>query len=53
MSSFAFTFPGGTQDRFTVYLENGLTLFGLDAQNLKSWKLSPNEGRQALGSDAQ
>ena len=35
-------------DRFRVYLDNGLTLFGLDALNLKSWKLAPDAGRQAL-----
>lgn len=45
---FAFSFPGARQDRFRVYVDNGLTLFGLDALNLKSWKLSPNAGRQAL-----
>jgi len=43
-----FSFPGVRQDRFTVYLNNDLTLFGLDALNLKSWKLAPDAGRQAL-----
>ncbi len=47
-SEVAFAFPGARQDHFTVYFEKGLTLTMIDAINIKSWRLAPEDTRQAL-----
>ncbi len=47
-AAYTFSFPKARQDRFTVYFENGLTLTGLEARDLKSWKLTASAERQAL-----
>ena len=47
-AAYTFSFPKARQDRFTVYFENGLTLTGLEARDLKSWKLTAGAERQAL-----
>ncbi len=39
---------GGAQDHFTVLLDPSLTLTGLDAPDIKQWRLSTSGGRQAL-----
>ena len=45
---YTFSFPKARQDRFTVYFENGLTLTGIEAPDLKSWKLTAGADRQTL-----
>jgi hypothetical protein len=47
-TSLAFDFPGARQDRFTILLDADLTMAKLDAANVKSWRLSPKDTRQAL-----
>ncbi len=43
-----FNFPGGKQEKFTVYLDAAVELSGLAAPNLRSWTLRPAGARQAL-----
>ena len=38
-SEISFPFPGRAQDHFTVYLDPGLTLTGLDTPGVKEWHL--------------
>ena len=45
---FEFALAEGRVDRFTIFLEKGLTLFDLEAPNLKSWRLYADGPRQAL-----
>ena len=47
-AAYTFSFPKARQDRFTVYFENGLTLTGIEALDLKSWKLTAGADRQTL-----
>ncbi len=47
-AAFVFSFPKARQDRFTVYIDKGCAVVGLDAANLKSWKLTGAQDRQAL-----
>ena len=47
-SEIRFPFAGRTQDHFTVYLDPGLTLTGLDAPGVKAWHLSTGGERQTL-----
>ena len=42
------SFPGGTQDHFTVGLDPGLTLTGLDAPGIRQWHLATGGDRQTL-----
>lgn len=43
-----FAFPQARQDHFVVSLENGLMLAEIGAENLKSWKLAPDDAGQRL-----
>jgi hypothetical protein len=47
-AAFTFSFPKAQQDRFTVFFEKGLALVGLEAADVKSWKLAEHGERQAL-----
>ena len=48
-SAVDFSFPGGTQDHFTVSLDRSLTLTGLDALDIRQWHLDATGGdRQTL-----
>lgn len=47
-SEFEFSFPESRQDHFVVRLDPGLALVKLDVPNLKSWKLSVDQGKQTL-----
>ena len=44
----AFAFPGARQDRFTVRFDSDLALAGLDASNVKSWRLVRQNEVQVL-----
>jgi hypothetical protein len=43
-----FSFPGGSQDRFTVSFDKDLALTTLDAPGMKSWKLAEAAGHRTL-----
>ena len=43
-----FSFSGSTQDHFTVFLDHGLTLTGLDAPDVRQWHLTTGGDRQTL-----
>ncbi len=43
-----FSFPGNTQDRFTVFLDPSLTMTGLDAPDIREWHLTTTGERQTL-----